>query len=186
MKKQISMILALAAITFGAMAQNPATERCEARQACVKVDSTKCCKAKFKRPLSESRQFEGLSLTEDQKAQINALTPRQNAERIKKEKKDGEKALKENFKNKMRENRRDYLAKIKAILTPEQYTTFLENNFVNASDKTGRKIKGDFKKVNGEFAKDRKRFDKDSREFKKDFDKKMNKDKKDKDKKDKK
>ena len=37
----------------------------------------------------------------------------------------------------MIQNRRDYLAKVKNILTPEQYVQFLENNYVDQALKGG-------------------------------------------------
>ncbi len=39
--------------------------------------------------------------------------------------------------------RKDYLAKVKAILTPEQYVQFLENSYVNqvSKDRAGKKGK---------------------------------------------
>lgn len=186
MKKQISIIVALAAITFGAMAQKPCGERCDSHQACTQVDTTKCHKAKSQRQLSETCQFKDLNLTDAQKAQINALNPRENCERIKKENKDCKKALGENCANKMRENRKEYLAKIKNILTPEQYTQFLENNFVNKVGKFDRKVKGDIKKMDGRVAKDEKCLKEkchknENKDCKKDCkNKKANKDKKDK------
>ena len=51
---------------------------------------------------------------------------------------------------KMKETRANYLAQLKQILTPEQYTQFLENNYLNRPmfnkmNKNGKNGKGDRK-----------------------------------------
>lgn len=77
--------------------------------------------------------FEGLNLTEAQQQSLKALAEDQKAQR--KEKMEGQKADRQKEakerKESMKNGRKEYLAKIKAILTPEQYVQFLENNYLN-------------------------------------------------------
>lgn len=94
----------------------PKTERCENKGACC-----------------DDKAFEGINLTDAQKAQIKQIQAdcEKQCKAAKEEKKAAAQAAKENKKQKAAENRRAYLAKIKNVLTPEQYTLFLENAFVN-------------------------------------------------------
>lgn len=129
MKKTIfSLAILLAASTgFSAIAQNatPAPSK--------ETKANKAEKRNFPNP------FEGLNLTEQQKTQLQALAPakptQEQKEQMKAKKQEAAKAKME----KRAQAKRDYLAKVKAILTPEQYTQFLENNFVNQSMKAARK-----------------------------------------------
>ncbi len=87
------------------------------------------------------QQFEGLNLTDAQRSQLEAIRPEKAG---RPEKKDGEKPqeLTKEQRQAMREQARaertkrvtDFLAQVKAILTPEQYTQFLENSYVSARD----------------------------------------------------
>lgn len=87
--------------------------------------------------------FAGLNLNAQQQQAINALqTERQQAraEKMKGEKKDKDAARADRQKQSPEQRiaerkaaRTSYLAKVKAILTPEQYTQYLENIYVNAS-----------------------------------------------------
>lgn len=63
--------------------------------------------------------FDGIALTADQKAKLQQACP---ATR---------RADSKDLSRERRNARKEYLAKVKSILTPEQYTQFLENNFVN-------------------------------------------------------
>ncbi|MDE6377186.1 MAG: Spy/CpxP family protein refolding chaperone [Duncaniella sp.] len=117
------------------------------------------------------KPFEGLNLTDQQKSKLQDLKKaemeqkkqlREQNKQLKEKKRAEAKAKKEAGKQARAKERRDYLAKIKSILTPEQYVQFLENNFVNKVDKQGprkgakdRKFaKGDRKNSkHGKFAK---------------------------------
>lgn len=74
--------------------------------------------------------FAGLNLTEQQQAKLDALKQEKQAakEAAKKDKADRKQA----DRAKAQQSRADDLAKIKAILTPEQYVTFLENNYLSS------------------------------------------------------
>lgn len=65
--------------------------------------------------------FDGIALTTDQKAKLQQACP-------KPRRADGK-----DLRQERRNSRKEYLAKVKSILTPEQYTQFLENNFVNGA-----------------------------------------------------
>lgn len=147
MKKTVLTLAVAFATIFGfnataqnADAQAPAKEKTEQTE--VKKDR-KAHKA--------NRSFEGLNLTDDQKAKIQALKA-QKADKAKAQAQ-ADKAKKKEAKDKMRAGKRqarqDYLASLKSILTPEQYTKFLENNFVQKGDmaknhrtRDGKHIKG--------------------------------------------
>lgn len=83
--------------------------------------------------------FEGLNLTADQQAKLEAL--KQNcpakAERQKADKQSKNDEQKANMKAQRAQGKRDFLAQVKGILTPEQYVQFLENSFVNAQNRHG-------------------------------------------------
>lgn len=104
------------------------------------------------------KPFEGLNLTEQQKTQLQELKKadmeqkkqlKEQQKQLKEKKQAEAKAKKDARKQERTKERRDYLAKIKSILTPEQYVQFLENNFVNKVDKQSPRKGG----KDGKFAK---------------------------------
>ncbi len=125
MKKNILTIaIAIAAITgFNASAQCPDSKPQPMRnhaEKCVMPPYNKCVVAD---------PFDGIKLSDDQKAKIAALKADQKAKRDKCEadrKAKAEKARKEGEKKAMKA-KKDWLKKMKKILTPEQYTKYLEN-----------------------------------------------------------
>lgn len=80
--------------------------------------------------------FDNLNLTDAQKAKIKAL--KENEKKARTENKEKARAERSNA-------RKDYLANLKTILTPEQYVQFLENNYLNAG-KQGHKGGMDMKR----------------------------------------
>lgn len=130
MKKSIlSLAILFASVAgFSASAQT-ATPQCpktktECTKGCAKKDAPRC------------NPFAGLNLTEKQQSELQALRAEKGA-RIAENKasKDAARAekqaqRKQNMENRL-QNRRDYLAKVKNILTPEQYVQFLENSYVD-------------------------------------------------------
>ena len=105
----------IAAVTFAALFSLSASAQCP------KKDCDKCpkqeqmCSAKDSCMRPEMRRghqqmlpnaFEGIELTEQQKASLKALRTQEKGKR---------------------DGRKEYLGKVKEILTPEQYVTFLEN-----------------------------------------------------------
>lgn len=101
-----------------------------------------------KRMAQKKNPFEGLNLTEQQKADLKAIKPAMKAER----KAAKEQAKAEGNENKERKDpqarmaekqqmKTEYLSRVKSILTPEQYLTFLENNYKAKGKDAGDKMK---------------------------------------------
>lgn len=109
--------------------------------------------------------FEGLNLTDAQQSKLKDLgcpfgkgdkkgcTDGQQCKPGEKKGQNGQngqnaRPSREEMAKKMLDARKDYLVKVKQILTPEQYIQFLENNFVNRPGKEGRMDRhhGDSKK----------------------------------------
>ena len=115
-------IIALTGVFASASAQQPQQNQaaCCTEQSCAKPTSKACT----------YNPFAGLNLTEQQQAQIDALKQEQKAAReaAKKDKADRQQQDRQQAKDARAQN----LAKIKAILTPEQYVTFLENSYLSA------------------------------------------------------
>ena len=102
--------------------------------------------------------FNGLNLTDTQKQQLQALCKnygdkRQALRQDSKQNKQRNDSLKKDMRNKAQDLKRQQLADIKKILTPEQYTQFLEQNYVNQGPKHA--ARGNFKhhkfQKNGKF-----------------------------------
>ena len=119
MKKTLLSVAIILASTLGitATAQSPAnTQTCDNPRTLGKAN-----KAAHPNP------FEGLNLTEQQKTELQSIAPKKDCCKDKAEKKDKAQAKAEKQakraenRQKMIQNRRDYLAKVKNILTPEQY-----------------------------------------------------------------
>lgn len=128
-KKLFSIALAIACLAgpVAVSAQTPAsTPETKEQKACCKDGK------KQDRP----NPFEGLNLSEKQQSELKALAESRKAEMKKndadrKARKAEDKAKKQQAKADKMQARKDYLAKIKGILTPEQYVQFLENSFLN-------------------------------------------------------
>lgn len=87
--------------------------------------------------------LEGITLTDSQKSKISEIIKNQRAanekaDALQKEQKKLDKAQKEQRRNEIRkmrmEDRKKTLAELKSVLTPEQYSTFLENNFIQGGN----------------------------------------------------
>ena len=106
----------------------------------VAPDSKEC---KYKQNKDNKRcpafnPFEGLNLSADQQAKIEALRPQGKCDGTQKQKCDNKSdkcPLDRATKVDRRQAKRDYLAKVKAILTPEQYVSFLENLAVSGHNR---------------------------------------------------
>ncbi len=99
--------------------------------------------------------FEGITLTADQQSKLEALNKEchkndsvaRSTEKQRRE--DMKKANREKGMEMMKarqQQKRDYLNKIKAILTPEQYVTFLENKVLNMPVVKDKMNRGDKQK----------------------------------------
>ena len=122
MKKKIFSIALVLAGMMGttAIAQTPSSNTTPA----AKEQGCPAC------PLCKQyNPFEGLNLTDKQQNDLKALRESRKAD-IKKEMID-KKADRKAMREQAQKNRKDYLAKIKGILTAEQYVQFLENSYLN-------------------------------------------------------
>lgn len=127
MKKSIislSTILA-SALCFTSMAQNPASP--SGKCATDTCSQTTCCK---KGPQAYC-PFNGLNLTEKQKSELQSICPSKQLKGQSSKTKAEKQAQRKEMAGKRLQARRDYLAKVKNILTPEQYVQFLENSYIN-------------------------------------------------------
>ena len=151
MKKTILSVAILLVSTLGltAVAQTPANS-----QTCP--NQTECTKAGKAGKTNRPNPFEGLNLTEQQKSELQAIAPQKparkcdkaqngtcdkakarKADKTKQQSKVDKQAKRAENRQQMMQYRRDYLAKVKNILTPEQYVQFLENNYVDNAFKAG-------------------------------------------------
>lgn len=146
-KTLLTFALAVAGIfAFNAAAQTTAN---------TTEQTAKECKADFK---GKACDFADLNLNETQKQSVKALNEKyfkemkeaKKAAKADKEKKKEDKAQK--MKNR-REQRKAYLKELQKILTPEQYTTYLENQYLNGKNfgcgkDRGKGDRKDFQKKN--------------------------------------
>ena len=145
MKKTIISMAVIAAsiFSFSAAAQNPAQQcpnngsQCPTDAPCVKSEcptlpGKNCYKVKY-------NPFAGINLTAEQEAKLDNLRQQQLAERKNREQqfKDQERTRRAERDSISRAKRLDGLRQIKAILTPEQYVTFLENMAVSGRSPMG-------------------------------------------------
>lgn len=156
-------ILSIAFVTtsifaFNALAQEPC---CKQGQECCQTQGKACCEAKGKPERASKANFmEGITLTEQQQAQVKALNEKY-AQARKDKKKDQAEAKEQRLKE-GKEAKQQYLKDMQQILTPEQYVTYLENMATKqAPGKMQKKPKGvkngkDIKRNGRKGAKDRK------------------------------
>lgn len=121
--KKFLLALVVVAMSAG-MAQATNDQKCCKKDA--KCEKTECCEKKqqcHKKPCKgEPRCFQGIELTAEQKAKIQALNADCKAKRCEAAK--CEKAQKMEAR---KAERAEYTAKVKAILTPEQFAQFEAN-----------------------------------------------------------
>lgn len=136
MKKSV-LGLAIAAMSFTAfstMAQTTACNNtascnneqvCTANTACTKVDAV--CTG------GECALFDGLNLTDTQKAQLQKLNADRKAsrEQLAKARKESKMRTDSAARADRRASKKQYLEEVKAIIGPDQYVTFLENVYIN-------------------------------------------------------
>lgn len=157
-KKILAVAITLAALAgIPAVAQNnadnnqPKKECCKDKKECSK-DKKECCKekcdkgqqaGKCDKQRKQMNPFEGIVLTENQQAQLDQLREKRMAAR--QAKVEARKAEKQNRDSVNVADRKAeakaYLDEVKAILTPEQYTQFLENMYVAGGQHKGDKGK---------------------------------------------
>lgn len=121
------------------MATSANAQTLASSQAIRSANNAECCTEQA--VCSENDPFAGLNLTDAQKAKIKGLNAECHKQRkeAKDAKKAAAKAAREEKARNANESRRSYLAKVKEILTPEQYVTYLENAYVNIGRPNGRR-----------------------------------------------
>lgn len=153
--KKLMIALATVAMTASIAFAQTETKACD-KKGCPKTeqctkdckDCTKCDKdcTKCDKPCDKQRacEFEGLNLTDAQKEQIKNIKAEQKAKcQAECQAKQAKKAEKKEARQAARQ---EYLAKIKAVLTPEQYVQYLENAATRGNKGMKR---GDMRKMEG-------------------------------------
>lgn len=129
MKKQILALAfaAVSAITFSSFAQTPCSNsQCPqqkecTKQVCPKAKTDECCLAS---------SFDKMNLSDKQKEQVKALQQ----ERLKSRRLNKQRCDSAGRAYRMSE-KLDYLSNLKKIVGPENYVIFLEDYYINGSDK---------------------------------------------------
>lgn len=121
MKKTILglAIIAFGTTAFNASAQNPCTNDCQKKERTCCTNNNKCTQ-KCTNP------FDGLTLTDAQKTDLNRLDERRKT--LCRERSQERKQCSDSLR---KASRKAYLDEVKSIIGPEQYVVFLENIYVN-------------------------------------------------------
>lgn len=172
MNKKIFGMALLAASLFSlnGMAQQPNPDCCQKKAAQCDKASKECVAgrdgSKFR--LAKCNPYEGLTLTDAQKKQLDELDAKRRSACAERAKCDKEKRqCNDSLRMEARKNDvKVYLNEVKKIVGPEQYVVFLENMVVNAP---GRKNHGLYPVKEKKF---KMKANKDKRDGKRDCDKK--------------
>lgn len=160
MKKLFLSIAVFSMMSLSAFAANNNDNNngsCKAKTECMAKGKGECKKDGKKdkegRADRMMKAFENLNLTDAQKTKLQSLMAEQKAKKESfREKKSERKENKENLTAEQpqqkraemmasrKQSKQDFLNGVKSILTPEQYTMFLENSF-NAGDRHGKGMK---------------------------------------------
>lgn len=146
MKKTV-LGLAIAAMSFTAFGSMAQTTTCNNAAICnneqVCTANTACTKA-------ECSLFEGLNLTDTQKAQLQKLNADRKAsrEQLAKARKETKMRDAQAARAERRASKKEYLEEVKAIIGPDQYVTFLENVYINGGNGLRPANKAAFAKEN--------------------------------------
>lgn len=136
MKKKIFglAVIAISLVSANSFAQTPNKD---------KVCTDQSCQAQQLKPKKDKKApcpFEGLNLTDAQKAKVKEIGAKRQAARA--DMKKTQKAEKQRLDSAQFARRNEvmkiYLDEIKGVLTPEQYVMFLENSYINANARPGK------------------------------------------------
>lgn len=153
MKKRILSLtlIALSFVSFAAIAQNIDTDTQISRKSeKVKSDRHKKGDKKLRKGdgKKEFNPFEGMNLTEDQQNSLSALKGQRKADKQKmKQERKAEKQVRDSvnraergrMKEARKQNKKEYLEQVKAIVGSDNYVIFLENMVVNNAPGKGVK-----------------------------------------------
>lgn len=153
------LVLSIAFVTAGFFAMTASAQKpcCKNQETCCKTEQS-CCKdkAKGEKP-SRPNPMEGLNLTPEQQQAVDALNQKYAQKRKDALKEKGEAAAKARKEGK--DTKKAYLEELKGILTPEQYTQYLENQVAKApkakamkqgAHKKRGEVKGKAKEMRGQ------------------------------------
>lgn len=134
MKKKILglALIAISLVSFGSMAQTTSNN---GNNTTTTKENIKCKKADKKKCRAQVNPFEGLNITDAQKAQLRQLNDKRKADRQQQDKirKDNKQRNDSARMADRRAAKKAYLKEVKAIIGPEQYVMFLENMYVNGN-----------------------------------------------------
>lgn len=149
MKKVFLSLALLSASAFSIMAQTP-DQTCTDQTQCASKEQ--CVKVERDGKGRDSKAFEGINLTDEQKTKLAALrqgncTAKEGKAKVaandgeKKEKptKEQLQQMRQERAEKHQAARKEYLVQVKEILTPDQYVVFLENCYL-LQDNNGPKM----------------------------------------------
>lgn len=159
MKKKVLglALVAMSLVSFSSMAQNKSNDTT------TKQETVKGKKTDKQNRRTQINPFDGLSLTETQKSQLQQLDAnRKTARKQQAQTRRENKQRNDSARMAQRQaTKKAYLDEVKAIIGPEQYVVFLENMYVNSgghrhgksavsqskngNDKANRKGRGDSK-----------------------------------------
>lgn len=141
------LVLSIALVTAGIFAMNaqkpqPQPACCTTQQECCSA-SEQCCTQQKNKP-QKPNALEGITLTAEQQKSIDELNTKYAEQRREAGKADKEN--KANRRQQAQESKKAYLDEMKKILTPEQYTTYLENMALTSHSQNMRKPKANNKR----------------------------------------
>lgn len=138
MKKRILAIavVAMSLVGFTSMAQNNADNNAGKER----TEQMKGKKGGMKDHKARMNPFEGLNLTDAQKAQLQELGKKQMEARKQQaeQRKADKQRNKETLMQERRAQKKAFLDQVKAIVGPDQYVTFLENMALNNMSDPGK------------------------------------------------
>ncbi len=133
MKKSV-LGLAIAAMSFTAFSTMAQTT--DDNNAAATCNNEQVCTANTRCPKGECNLFDGLNLTDTQKAQLQKLNADRKAsrEQLAKARKESKMRTDSAARADRRASKKQYLEEVKAIIGPDQYVTFLENVYINGGN----------------------------------------------------
>ena len=146
MKKNfLALMLAVAVATLPSVAQNADNTNTTCEKACKKESKATAHRGVHRKAVNP---FEGLNLSDEQKAQLKALGEKRMQQRKEQARHAAEKRHANDSLMQVQRaaDRKAYLDEVKVILGDEQYVLFLENQYIKSADnamKAQRYAKGD-------------------------------------------